>query len=240
MNLITKVENLKRAYVAIDANKAYFIGLKVVFYATILLAMNIFKDNPGEIIDSLRMKDILGDLSDKRGKIARMIHSGELIQLRRGLYATSRNMNPLCFAASIYGPSYISFETALSYHGLIPEAVYEISSGTLNRPKEFETVFGRYRYHAVPEAVYYIGIERVTESGIPFLIASPTKALCDRIAREPGMRSMTDVRRWAELMRFDSKLELDLEIIRSCTKGYGRPAVRCLLRTVEKYGGIMT
>jgi hypothetical protein len=202
--------------------------------------MNIFKDNSGKIIDSLRMKDILGDLRDKRGKIARMIHSGELIKLRRGLYATSRNINPLCFAASIYGPSYISFETALSYHGLIPEAVYEISSVTLNRPKKFETVFGRYRYHAVPKAVYYIGIERVTESDIPFLIASPTKALCDRIAREPGMRSMTDVRHWAELMRFDSKLGLDLEIIRSCTKGYGHPAVRCLLCTVEKYGGIMT
>ena len=202
--------------------------------------MNIFKDNSGEIIDSLRMKYILGDLSDKRGKIARMIHSGELVQLRRGLYATSRDVDPFCFAASIYGPSYISYETALSYHGVIPEAVYEISSATLNRPKEFETVFGRYRFHSVPEAVYHLGIERETRCGIPFLIASPTKALCDRIAREPGMRSIKDVRHWAELMRLDGNMAPDLEIIRACAKGYGCPAVRFLLRTVEKHGGIMT
>ncbi|MBN1864462.1 MAG: hypothetical protein JW808_06140 [Victivallales bacterium] len=202
--------------------------------------MGTFKDNHAELIDSLRMKDILGDLSDKRGKIARMLRSGELIRLRRGLYATSLNVNPFCFAASIYGPSYISFETALSYHGVIPEAVYEISSATLNRPKEFENVFGRYRFRAVPEAVFHVGIERATESGIPFLIASPTKALCDRIAREPGMRSISDVRRWAGLMRLDATLAPDLEIIRACSEGYGRPAVRCLLRAVEKYGGIMT
>ena len=102
--------------------------------------MNAFHDNQAQIIDSLRMKDMLGDVSDKRGKIARMIDSGELIRLRRGVYATRRDLNPLCFAASIYGPSYISFETALSYYGLIPEAVYEVISATLKRPKEFENV----------------------------------------------------------------------------------------------------
>ena len=43
--------------------------------------MNIFKDNSGEIIDSLRMKDILGDLRDKRRKIARMIHIMRFLKL---------------------------------------------------------------------------------------------------------------------------------------------------------------
>jgi len=76
---------------------------------------------PEYIVDTMRMKDILGDLSDKRGKIARMLQNGELLQLRRGLYATRRDINPYCLAASIYGPSYISFETALSFHGLIPQ-----------------------------------------------------------------------------------------------------------------------
>ncbi len=191
------------------------------------------------ITDALRMKHLLEGVSDKRGKIARLLHSGELIQLRRGLYATRGDVHPFCFAASIYGPSYISFESALAYYGLIPEAVYEIISGTLRRARAFETVVGRYRYHAVPAVVYPIGIERLTESGIPLLIASPTKAVCDRIARAPGMRSMSDVRRWAELMRLDSGLELDPEIIAACADGYGRPSVRWLRRTVEKYGGIM-
>ena len=179
-------------------------------------------------------------MSDKRSKIARMITSGELIQLRRGLYATQGDIDPFCLAASIYGPSYISFETALSFHGLIPEAVYEVASATLKRPREFENAFGRYRYRTVPKRVYTVGIERITESGIPFLIASPTKALCDRIALEPRMRSMSDVRKWASLMRLDTEMEFDQPVLAFCAENYKRPAVRYLRRTIETYGGIPT
>lgn len=190
------------------------------------------------LVDSLQMKEILASTVDKRGKIARMIQAGDLIQLRRGLYATRQDMNPYGLASSIYGPSYISFETALSFHGLIPEAVHEITSATLRRPKEFENEFGRFRYRRIPENVFPIGIERNLESDTPFLIASPTKALCDRIALEPRMRSMTDVRRWVELMRLDEKTDIDSSVLDGCAEMYKRPAVRLLRRTVEKYGGI--
>jgi predicted transcriptional regulator of viral defense system len=201
--------------------------------------MSAKMNNLEPIVDSLQMKELLGELSDKRGKIARMILSGDLFQLRRGLYATQRDISPYCLAASIYGPSYISFETALSFYGLIPEAVYEITSASLKRSKEFENVFGRFRYHTIPKKVYAIGIERITESGIPFVIASPTKALCDRIALEPRMRSMSDVRQWAELMRLDEELKIDPAVLDACAENYGRPSVRLLRRTVEKYGGFL-
>jgi hypothetical protein len=191
------------------------------------------------IIDSLQMKTILENTSDKRGKIARMIQSGDLLPLRRGLYATRRDLDPMCLSASMYGPSYISFETALSYYSLIPEAVYEITSATLKRPKEFTNIFGRFHYRRVPENVYSIGIERVTESDIPFLIASPTKAVCDRIALEPGMRFMSNVKRWAELMRLAEHIEFDPEVLDACAKNYKRPSVRLLQRTVEKFGGLL-
>jgi hypothetical protein len=223
----------------LKADFMYLLFLIVVFYATILSVMNTNKTSLEPIVDSLLMKVLLENTSDKRGKIARMIHSGDLFQLRRGLYTTRRDLNPLCLAASIYGPSYISFETALSYYGLIPEAVYEITSATLKRPNEFQNMFGRFHYRRVPENVYSIGIERVTESGIPFLIASPTKAVCDRIALEPRMRSMSDVKHWTELMRLDEQIELDPVILDACAETYKRPAVRFLQRTVEKYGGIL-
>ena len=189
------------------------------------------------IVDALRMKDSLRDASDRRGKIARMIHAGQLLRLRRGLYATRRDIHPYGLAASIYGPSYVSFETALAFHGLVPEASREITSATLKRNREFENVFGRYRYRHVPRRVFPVGIERVTEGGIPFLIASPTKALCDRIALESRMRSLSDVRQWAELMRLSEEMALDPVILAACAESYRRPAVRLLLRTVEKYGG---
>lgn len=200
--------------------------------------MSTNKHLPDPIIDTLKIKDWLGNMSDKRGKIARMIHAGEIFQLRRGLYTTQRDIHPYCLAASIYGPSYISFDTALSFHGLIPEAVHEITSATLKRAKEYSNVFGNYRYLTVPQKIYPIGIERVTEGGIPFLIASPTKAVCDRIALEPRMRSMSDVRRWADLTRLDNTHPLDFTVLAACAELYGRPAVRWLWRTVEKHGGI--
>lgn len=201
--------------------------------------MNIRLADVEPVVDSLRMKDMLRDTSDKRGKIARMLHSGELIRLRRGLYATRPDINPLGLAASIYGPSYISFETALSYYGLIPEAVYEITSATLKRPVEYENAFGRFRYRRVPEPVYPVGIERIADPELPVLIASPTKAVCDRIALEPRVRSMLDVRRWVELMRLDPEIDLDPVVLEACAGRYKRPAVRLLRRTIEKHGRII-
>jgi hypothetical protein len=86
--------------------------------------------------------------------------------------------------------------------------------------------------------VYPIGVSRITESDLPFLIASPTKALVDRIAREPGFRSMADVGRWMEEMRMDLEGGLDREELAGCAESYGRPAVRWLLRLASKKGWI--
>lgn len=189
----------------------------------------------GAILDTLRAKELLKGVSDRRGRIARLLDSGELIALRRGLYATRRDIDPLCLAASIYGPSYISFETALSWHGMIPESVIEILSATLKRPASFENAFGRFRYVGIPEAVYPVGIMRVADGEIPFLIASPTKALCDTIAREAGFRAMADVRHWLEGMRINPSVPLGPNELQECADSYGRPSVRWLLRYAAKH-----
>lgn len=186
------------------------------------------------ILDSVRMRDVLVGLADWKGKIARMLGRGELVSLRRGLYASRRDLDPRCLAGPIYGPSYVSFETALAWHGMIPEGVAEILSATTKRPVAFENDYGRFRYLTIPKAVYPVGIQRVTESDLPFLLASPTKALADRIAREPGFRSMADVARWLEGMRVETGGGLDREELTVCAEHYGRPSVRWLLRLAEK------
>lgn len=186
------------------------------------------------ILDAVRMRDALVGVADWKGKIGRMLGTGELVSLRRGLYASRRDLDPRCLAGPIYGPSYVSFETALAWHGMIPEGVAEILSATPKRPAEFENDFGRFRYLTIPKAVYPAGIMRITESELPFLIASPTKALVDRIAREPGFRSMADVARWLEGMRIETGGGLDGGELSECAVCYGRPSVRWLLRFAEK------
>jgi hypothetical protein len=86
----------------------------------------------------------------------------------------------------------------------------------------------------IPKAVYPVGIMRITESELPFLIATPTKALVDRIAREPGFRSMADVARWMNGMRVEIIGGLDGAELAECAECYGRPSVRWLQRFAEK------
>jgi hypothetical protein len=190
---------------------------------------------PDEVIlDTLRMGEALAGLVDWRGKIARMVESGTLVSLRRGLYASRRDLDPHCLAGPIYGPSYVSFETALAWHGMIPEGVAEILSATVKRSASFENDFGRFRFLTVPKLAYPVGVQRVTDSDLPFLVATPTKALVDRIAREPGFRSMADVARWLDGMRVEIASGLDRTELTECAEYYGRPAVRWLLRYAEK------
>ena len=87
--------------------------------------------------------------------LKRALKSGEIIRIRRGLYCLSskymrRKVDPLVLAQRIHGPSYISLETALSYHGWIPEAVYAVTSASLGRSREFETPLGHFSFTRIP------------------------------------------------------------------------------------------
>ncbi len=190
-------------------------------------------DDP--ILDSVRLRSAFGELADPKGKIARLLEVGDLISLRRGLYTSRRDMDPHGLAGTIYGPSYLSFETALAWHGMIPEKVTEILSATAKRAAAFENGFGLFRYLTIPKAVYPVGIHLIAETGLPFLIASPTKALADRIAREPSFRSLTAVQRWIEGMRVDLGGGLDQTELAECAEKYQRPSVRWLLRYAQKH-----
>ena len=86
--------------------------------------------------------DILKDYKRPNDKISELIKNGELILLKRGLYIPGKNTDlivpePFLIANYLWGPSYVSLETALSYWGLIPERVFEIRSVTMKLSKKF-------------------------------------------------------------------------------------------------------
>lgn len=125
---------------------------------------------------------------DRRyGLVRRAIASGEIIHIRRGLYCLARKyqkqgMNLQALAQHVYGPSYVSLESALSWHGWIPEAVHGVTNVSSKKSKEFVTPFGLFSYARVPQAVFYCDVHRlVDESGQVFLMASPLKALADYV-----------------------------------------------------------
>ncbi len=170
---------------------------------------------------------ILDEYRSPNDKIVRMINDGWLQPIRKGLYAVSPEITgiPLSLplvANLLYGPSYVSMDYALSYYGIIPERVVEVTSMTTKRGKVYDLPVGRFSYtHSQPQ-LYSIGIDRVENADqTGFLMASPEKALCDKLifTRNLNVRSQ---RALHELLFDDLRIDEDAlvrfnpEVIRAC------------------------
>ena len=133
------------------------------------------------------LRDELRRYANPAAKISRMMDSGQLTPLIKGLYETDASVPGHCLAGVIYGPSYLSFEFALAWHGLIPEAVYSYTSATCGkgRKKRYDTAFGTFLYRDVPVAVFPYGTQLHLENGYSYTIASPEKAICDQLYTIP-------------------------------------------------------
>ena len=131
--------------------------------------------------------EILRDYQSPNDKISELLKSEDLISLRRGLYVVGYKMDlpqpePFLIANHLRGPSYISLESALSHWNLIPERVYEISSVTTKTSKLYKTPVGRFRFQRLTTPYYSCGIQNIAYSSKQtILIATPEKALCDKI-----------------------------------------------------------
>ena len=120
------------------------------------------------------------------GLLKRAVASREVWRVHRGLYCLSDRykygkVDPLELAQRIHGPSYVSLETALSYHGWIPEAVHAITSAALGRSRTFDTPVGLFSFTRVPQRRFLAGARRVSEEGGAFFLATPLKALADLV-----------------------------------------------------------
>lgn len=123
------------------------------------------------------LKESLTNYKAKDIKIKRMSDSGEIIKLTKNLYETDKNVPGCLVANAIYSPSYLSFDYALAYHGLIPEAVYVYTSATFRKgkKKEYKNALGIFNYRDVPSHIYPYGIELHTENNYTYAIATPEK-----------------------------------------------------------------
>ena len=132
---------------------------------------------------STMLLDELAAYQDPFGKIRRMCQAGELYPLTRGLYETDANAPGFMLAAAIYGPSYLSFEYALSFYDLIPERVFTYTSATCGKRKKktYENHFGRYSYADIPVAAFPYGTEILQQGEYACTIAAPEKAVCDKL-----------------------------------------------------------
>jgi predicted transcriptional regulator of viral defense system len=136
---------------------------------------------------------ILKDYNRPYDKIMELMSQGDLIQLRKGLYMTSTLINsnrpePFLVANHLYGPSYVSLDSALFYWGFIPERVFEITSVTSKLSKRSTVENTVFSFTHLPLAYYPVGIKsvRLTDKQT-VLIGSPEKCICDKVITTAGV-----------------------------------------------------
>lgn len=155
---------------------------------------------------------------DRRyGLVKRALASGEIIRIRRGLYCLApkyqkKSVDLYALAQQVHGPSYVSLESALSWHGWIPEAVHAVTSVSFKKSREFKTPLGIFSYDRVPQREFYSDVERLADaSGNVFLMAKPLKALADYV--------YVRKRDWAGIEAMASDLRIEPEELEQITGG---------------------
>jgi hypothetical protein len=207
----------------------------------------IFQSILREEFDYQILQDALADYSRPRDKIRNLIKKKEIIRVKKGLYVLGdghrkRPYSRELLANLIYGPSYVSLEYALSYHGMIPERVESVTSVTCGKNRSFQTPIGRFTYWFVPLVYYCIGFDLIeTENDIRFLMATPEKALSDKLLHD----RKTNIRHQADMEAYllnDLRLEekdlqnLNVERIETCARHIHSRKLKTLLDYIRKRG----
>lgn len=148
------------------------------------------------------MLELLRDYKRPNDKISELLKNKSLLAIKRGLYIVGSKMDltepePFLIANHLRGPSYVSLESAMSYWNMIPERAYEISSVTTQTTRRYNTAVGRFSYQHLRTPYYSFGLKNINHSPKQnMLIASPEKALCDKIVltTKIDLRSRTQTR----------------------------------------------
>lgn len=153
------------------------VGNEPVFHTGILLAGDV-------------------DAVHVRRQLGRWTKAGKVYQLRRGLYALAppyQQVKPHPFLVSnhIVRPSYVSLQSALAYYGMIPEYVPMTTCVTSDRPHEFDTPLGKYRFRRITKERFFAFNLVDLGDGQEAYLAAPEKALLDLVYLQPGGDSLS-------------------------------------------------
>ena len=173
-------------------------------------------------------------------KISLETKKGNLFRVRKGLYSDDFKIDAPVLANICCNPSYISFEYALSYYGLIPEFVSMYTSACFAKKnnRTFRTKEITFDYQSIPNEVFYYGvILKKNESGIAYKIASKEKALCDTLYVKYPVRSLKDLKTLLFLdLRIDEGefLKLDFNFIKEIAPLYHSNTLNTLAKYIKE------
>lgn len=174
-------------------------------------------------------------------KIERMVQHGDLVPIKRGWFETNQAVEPHLLAGVLCRPSYLSFDYALEYYGLIPEHVFTITSATFKKKKKkvYQNAFGRFSFQDVPAVIYPWGILGHRDGSYYYQIATPEKALCDKLYTiSPPVRNQREL---YELLTENLRIEetglrnLSFSDLQFFSNYYPCKNVKLLYPTLKRY-----
>ena len=136
--------------------------------------------------------------------LSRWNRSGKIIMVAPGFYVlpgeTSDETDLFAIASRMYTPSFVSLESALSFHGLIPETVLSVTSVCTRKTRRINSPLCTFIYRSIqPE--YFFGYEAKTGRNHRYLMASPERAVIDLLYLRRDIKSAEDMLE----LRFDTQ-----------------------------------
>lgn len=167
------------------------------------------------------------DPADLRRQLSRWVKAGRLYQLRRGLYALAPpyqkvKAHPFLLANRLVHGSYVSLQSALAFHGLIPESVPVTTSVTTARPGHWDTPLGRFEFRHIKTSFFhgYYLAEVADRQGA--FVAAPEKAILDLVYLEPE----ADSPEYLNGLRLQHLDILDIESLQARASSAGSPKLQ--------------
>jgi predicted transcriptional regulator of viral defense system len=125
--------------------------------------------------------------------------------------------------------SYVSLQSALAFHGMIPEYVVETTCATTGRPLLIDGPIGRIRYRHIKFAAFF-GFEREERGAQQAYIATPEKALLDLLYLTPGSENSD----YLSELRLQRTENLDVETLTRMAARFKAPRLARVVRLVEE------
>lgn len=174
-----------------------------------------------------------------RNQLSRWAKSGRLVRLRKDMYAFGESYvrvrpSRQFIAGDMYWPSYLSLEYALSFYGIIPEQVHDLTSVSVRKTAVFTNKFGVFRYRRVKEEFFAGFVSQKDESGFEYYIALPEKAVADFIYLNRNNFGQDPVDELVESYRFDVTTGLDRGLLRNYAGLSGNPKTIAIMKEFIK------
>lgn len=169
-------------------------------------------------------------------RISRWVASGKRLQLRRGLYAVAdpyrkTRAHAFLIANRLRVPSYVSLQSALEFHGVIPEAVPAVTSVTTGRPERLVTGEGTFHMRHIKKP-WFMGYANVDLGDRQTaLVTGPEKALLDLIHLTPR----ADSEDWIAELRLQSMDRLDEAELTRLVHAAASPKLARALKWILKF-----